>query len=173
MKNALFAFVLIAALGIAAPSWADLDQHCLSLCKSSGRLATQCLTQCTYDVNAQSPPSATGQAGNEVKPVTPPAGTPSHNVFNAPAPSEELILPPKHTSSAPQPSIDYHCAAQCMKSGGQYKLCNDSCTRVECAAGSPQCKDLRGFVPNSVMTMTGSTAPAPIPSSVPSSNYTH
>jgi hypothetical protein len=177
MRKVFFILVLIAATMTVAPARADIDQRCLGLCINSGKSSTQCLEQCAYGRDAQPKTGMepTGHNAKAVKPPPPPSEM-SHEVFKAPVPSNETILPPKHASMSAQPSKDYHCVTACMQKGGQYSLCSDRCTRVSCEAGSPLCKDLRGSVPKSVMTnpaLTPGAGAVPVSSSAPQSYLPH
>ena len=138
----LIGALAILLLGFSLPARADIDQHCLSVCKSSGVASSNCLAQCTYDLPQQVPgtknPLATPQAQ-------------SGKVFTAPVPTDELVLPKPQKSSLPQPTKDYACVKQCQQNGGQYQLCNDRCTRADCDVGSTLCRDLRGVAPEQAL----------------------
>ena len=130
MKSFLLIMVVAIFSFAATPSWASMDQKCLSQCASAGMPSTTCMAQCTYGVSA-------------VKTQPPVAAGGNHNVFDAPVPSSGLVLPVEPVKTK-IPHKDYACMQGCAKAGWQYQLCEKRCVKRDCGAGSQQCKDLTG-----------------------------
>ncbi len=148
---------LIFCAGFSVTARADIDQHCLSLCKANGGASSVCLTQCTF-ANSDSTSQVSIGTGVLSRPITS-----NGKVFAAPVPSQDLVLPKPQKSQPPEASKDYACVKDCLQNGGQYHLCNDRCMRSSCEVGSTQCKDLRGVAPLQVLPSTA----VPLSTSIP------
>jgi len=144
MSTAIRTFrIRLAVIGLAwvapAMAWADTDYRCLSDCLHAGALSAQrCLAQCTYQPLTQAPPPLTPEQA-QIAPQS------RYSQFQAPVPTDELLLPPstdQSTSpwlSTPKsslspttqplgPSTNYKCVRDCLGNGYQHDLCVESCS---------------------------------------------
>jgi len=102
--------VLLAVL-ISTPAWADVDYRCLQDCVNGGGTSAVCMGKCSYG----QPPA--------------PAAKSTHEVFAAPKPiGDAVILAPKPMAKTMQ-SEDHVCLATCGQSGLQYALCEERCAK--------------------------------------------
>jgi hypothetical protein len=136
-----FIVLIVAAFSVmlfADPARANIDQHCLSLCVASGENSSSCMDKCVYQSQEEKPKS------NAIPNAASKSLTDPHNVLHAPVPTGDLLLPTKQKKQAKPRSKDYVCLNACLQNGGQYALCNKTCTRAECTTGDPTCNDLMG-----------------------------
>jgi hypothetical protein len=132
---------------------ADIDQRCLNLCIANGESGTTCLPKCTYNE------SHSKQHSNAIPNAAATQAPDPHNVFTAPKPTDGEIIMPQHTAKKNNASKDYICINQCLQQGGQFDLCNKSCTRTDCPPGDARCTDLLGNVTSAMPSNNSSPGP--------------
>ena len=148
-------FIAAAILLWALPARADIDQRCLNLCVANGDSGGNCLPKCTYN-------ESSAKHSNAIPNAAAMAAPDPHNVFSAPKPAGDIMLP-THTAKQNAHSKDYVCINQCLQQGGQYDLCNKTCTRSDCPPGDGRCTDLRGNTQSALPSGNGSTGPVSNP----------
>lgn len=108
--------IILIAIAFSAPAWADMDYHCLTSCKNSGKQTVICMDQCRYKEAPTK--AATGKAEGD-----------AHKEFVAPVPVGSRVAPAvTRSTTASMLSMDHVCVQACMQEDLQYSLCQQRCT---------------------------------------------